>query len=738
MNFFERQDRARQQTRRLVMLFGLTVAAMSGGIYLAAVMFLGGGGRCLRAELPNSRTALASGAQLPGSGSGSRSGEFSGQLSRQTSRQLSELATTPAWLEVRRRRSYRSDFGYRRRSSPYVSGARSNCSPAETLLSRIWNPGLFVLVTGGTLAVIAIGSLFKIAQLSAGGRVVAEELGGRLLDPGQASAEERQLLNVVEEMAIAAGMAVPPVYLLDHESGINAFAAGFRPQDAVLGITRGSLEQLSRDQLQGVVGHEFSHILNGDMGLNIRLMGVINGILFIYIAGRMLMYTGSGSDRDGNSLAAFGFALMALGGIGMLGGRLIQSAASRQREFLADASSVQFTRNPDGIAGALEKIGQIGSRLATPQAETASHLFFGNTLNSFWSGDWFATHPPLAERIARIRNVPVETLQPQSGAIQPSYGAEYAAAGFAGSNTVVRPTHPVSPAEPPPSPAAFTPEHVVAQVGTVSPAHYAHARSLLAQLPESLREQVRHPQMAIATLYALFLDPEPGTVQTHQLQALQATEPAAIWELVLAQGAIVQSLEARLRLPLLDLTVPALRQCSPDILERVLASAERLAEADNHWSLSEFLQLLVLERRLEDYLANRSAKNHGSDPVHKSLGPVWSDCLQILSALASAGVKAGSQNPEQVAFTFQNGVQKLPGASPERLPATPPRWTQTGLKESLKRLRNLTPKLQQALITACAHTVLLDNDVTLAEAELLRAITITLDCPIPLFLTTAK
>jgi Zn-dependent protease with chaperone function len=607
-----------------------------------------------------------------------------------------------------------------------------------------------VLVTGTTLSVIAIGSLTKIAQLSAGGKVVAEELGGRRLDGENASPEERQLLNVVEEMAIAAGMAVPPVYLLDHESGINAFAAGFRSQDAVLGITRGCLEQLSRDQLQGVVGHEFSHILNGDMGLNIRLMGVINGILFIYIAGRMLMYTGSGSDRDGNSLGTFGLALMALGGIGMLGGRLIQSAASRQREFLADASAVQFTRNPDGIAGALEKIGQIGSRLATPQADRASHMFFGNTLNAFWSGDWFATHPPLTERIARIRNVPVETLQAQ--ALQSDVGAEPAIAGFAGISLKVSPASVSPPTSPstsssgsssasrPPgrAVAAVTPEQVVEQVGTVTPAHYAHTRSLLAQLPESLREQVRHPQAAIATLYALFVDPESGTVQTQQLQTLQETEPQAIWEMVLAQSAIIQSLDPRLRLPLLDLTVPALRQCSPDILERILASSERLAETDNHWSLSEFLQLLVLERRLEDDLANRSAKNHGKEALHKSLGPVWTDCLLVLSALASAGVKEGTQNPEQVAFTFQNGVLKLPGASPERIPPTPPRWTQTGLKESLNRLRQLTPKLQQALITACAHTVLLDSNVTLAEAELLRAITITLDCPIPPFLTVAR
>jgi hypothetical protein len=534
---------------------------------------------------------------------------------------------------------------------------------------------------------------------------------------------------------------VPPVYLLDQEAGINAFAAGFRPQDAVLGMTRGSLEQLSRDELQGVVGHEFSHILNGDMRLNIRLMGVLNGILFIYIAGRMLMYSGSSSDEEGNSLGLFGLALVGLGSIGLMGGRLIQSAASRQREFLADASAVQFTRNPDGIAGALEKIGQFSSQIASPKSETASHLFFGNVLSGLWSGDWFATHPPLAERIARVRGVPVAAVQAHTAMESGSeltqtsaMGSSAAMAGLAGSH---RSSPPVNSATS--QAARLTPEQVVEQVGQVTPAHYNHTRSLLSLIPENLREQIRHPQAAIATLYALFLEPATGQVQAQQLQTLQASEPQAIWDRVLAQSTLIQTLDPRLRLPLVDLTVPALRQCSPEILVRVLGALERLAEADDHWSLFEFLQLLVLQRRLEDYLSGNSGQQPaGKQRLHQSLGPLWSDCLLVLSALASAGVPSDNPNPDQVAFIFHHGVLKLPGAAPERIPKAPPSWTQAGLKESLERLRNLTPKLQQALINACAHAVLLDNNVTLIEAELLRAVTITLDCPMPPFLVTTK
>jgi Zn-dependent protease with chaperone function len=736
MNFFERQDHARQQTRRLVILFCLTVAAMTGGIYLAAVMFLGGGGgRCLRADLPERNVTTAA--------------TLSTTAGLTPAMTLQGEVIQP--LEIRRRGRGRggSNFNSRRRTSPFGYRSRrsrrsnGNCSPVESLLSRWWNPGLFLLVSGTTLGVIAFGSLTKIAQLSAGGKVVAEELGGKLLLPETADPQERQLLNVVEEMAIAAGMPVPPVYLLDQESGINAFAAGFRPQDAVLGMTRGSLEQLSRDELQGVVGHEFSHILNGDMRLNIRLMGVLNGILFVYIAGRMLMYSGSSSDEEGNSLGLFGLALVGLGGIGLLGGRLIQSAASRQREFLADASAVQFTRNPDGIAGALEKIGQFSSRVASPKSETASHLFFGNVLSGLWSGDWFATHPPLAERIARVRGVPLAAVQSQAAMVSTSELTQTSAmgttndvamAGFAGKHR----SRPSVTSTPPPA-SQLTPDQVVEQVGRVTPAHYNHTRALLSLIPDNLREQIRHPQAAIATLYALFLDPAAGRVQEQQLQTLQASEPQAIWAMVLEQCAIIQTLDPRLRLPLVDLTVPALRQCSPEILQRVLATLARLAEADDHWSLFEFLQLLVLQRRLEDYLGDSSGhKSVGKQRLHQSLGPLWSDCLLILSALASAGVPSDTPNPEQVAFIFHHGVLKLPGAAPERIPKVPPSWTQAELKQSLEHLRNLTPKLQQAVINACAHAVLLDNNVTLAEAELLRAVTIALDCPMPPFLVTEK
>src|SRR5262245_8913551 len=260
--------------------------------------------------------------------------------------------------------------------------------------------------TAAMLALVGGGTLFKVAQLSGGGTVVAERLGGRRIYPNSLDPTERRLLNVVEEMALASGVPVPPVFLLHEEKGINAFAAGFSPSDAVVGVTRGCAEQLTRDQLQGVIAHEFSHILNGDMRLNLRLIGVVAGILVMGLVGREMLriasFSGGGRSKKDNSsavLLVIGLVFMVLGFLGLFFGSLIKAAVSRQREFLADASAVQFTRNAEGIAGALKRIGSavFGSQVDNPRAAEASHMYFAEGLSSI-----FATHPPLTERIRCI------------------------------------------------------------------------------------------------------------------------------------------------------------------------------------------------------------------------------------------------------------------------------------------------------------------------------------------------
>src|SRR5262245_18680875 len=265
---------------------------------------------------------------------------------------------------------------------------------------------VFAVVAASTLAIIGCAMLFKTSQLRSGGGTVARLLGGKPVPLDPSDPKERQLRNVVEEMAIASGVPVPEIYVLDGESGINAFAAGWGPADAAVAVTRGCLESLDRDELQGVIAHEFSHVFHGDMRLNIRLMGVLFGIVCLATIGRILVRAmprgGSGKGKGGAAgVALFGVALILIGSLGVFFSRLIQAAVSRQREFFADASAVQYTRNPRGIGMALAKIGGLGARLETAHAQEASHMLFADGMRRFLGGG-FATHPPLEERVERV------------------------------------------------------------------------------------------------------------------------------------------------------------------------------------------------------------------------------------------------------------------------------------------------------------------------------------------------
>ena len=276
-------------------------------------------------------------------------------------------------------------------------------------LSYFYSWEEFAIVGLGVCLLVLGGSLFKALSLSGGGPTIAEMLGGRLVSHGTTDLQQRQLLNVVEEMAIAAGMPIPQVYLLS-DTSINAFAAGLSPANAVIGITEGTLTRLNREELQGVIAHEFSHIANGDMRLNIRLLAILHGILLIGLVGyfmfRSLRFAGRARKGAGGifALAAIGVGLMVIGYAGSFFGQWIKAIVSRQREYLADSSAVQFTRNKDGIAGALKKIGgssHVGSYLSSPSAPEYSHAYFANGISSFWQS-LFATHPPLETRIRRI------------------------------------------------------------------------------------------------------------------------------------------------------------------------------------------------------------------------------------------------------------------------------------------------------------------------------------------------
>src|SRR5690554_370205 len=296
----------------------------------------------------------------------------------------------------------------------HVESGDDLLDPTSRPLSVWWDLQAFGIATFATLAVVGGGTLIKIRELAkGGGSLVCEQLGGTFIDLRTTDIEEQRLINIVQEMSIASGVSVPLLYVLEKEQSINAFAAGFSPNNAAIAVSKGALELLTRDELQGVIAHEFSHILNGDMRMNIRMIGVLHGILMIGVGGFTLMRLGLGggstsrrSKGDGAvPLIVVGAALVVVGYGGRLIGRVIKSAISRQREFLADASAVQFTRNPDGLAGALKKIGgwPAGSQIDSVNAEQISHMFFGNGVEkSYWFSSLFSTHPSLQDRVRRI------------------------------------------------------------------------------------------------------------------------------------------------------------------------------------------------------------------------------------------------------------------------------------------------------------------------------------------------
>jgi Zn-dependent protease with chaperone function len=585
-----------------------------------------------------------------------------------------------------------------------------------------WDPPTFAGILLAVSLLIAVASFHKARKLSAGGSAVAEMLGARAISPDTADLAERRLRNVVEEMAIASGVPVPAVYVMDKENGINAFAAGHTPNDAAVIVTKGTLQHLGRDELQGVIAHEFSHILNGDMRLNIRLIGVLFGILLIGITGRGLLRGMSRSrSRDSGWALIVGLALLIIGYIGTLAGRIIQAAVSRQREFLADSSAVQFTRNPLGLAGALKKIGglEVGATIHAHEAEQASHLFFGQGVRIRLFSGWLATHPPIAERVRRIDpNFDGEFPPESANAAAPLTDAEFtappvmaAAAETAtfGDRTLI----------------AARPASVVAHVGNPTAAHLDHAATLLGRIPPPLREAAQTPAGAASLLYALlFADDE--TVRQGQIGTLRG---AKLEDMDLAAQLFpdVQALDAHLKLPLLDLATSALRQIGGDGRSRLLRQVEALVIGAGQLTLFEFCVQRTLARRRSPGPGRPGAT------AYKSFDAVSKDLAVLLAALANAG---NPTDPDAAGRAFLAGVSRLPMAARKDVdiaqPDAPPSLAAIG--SALDRLGFAAPNIKQATIDACAHCAFDGREMTVEDAELLRVISIALDCPLPPFL----
>jgi len=572
---------------------------------------------------------------------------------------------------------------------------------ASQMETTPWDWRLFLGIGVAVTSVVGLSSLFKISSLRGGGHTVASMMNGRLLEPSSNDPNERKLLNVVEEMAIASGSSPPPVYLMAEEEGINAFAAGYSPNDAVIGVTRGCVEKLSRDELQGVIAHEFSHILNGDMRLNIRLMGVVFGILVVGIIGwhvlRTAAFTRTRSGRGGGAAVVLlvALALVLIGSIGTFFGKWIKAAVSRQREYLADASAVQFTRNPDGISGALKKIGGFvrGSKMHNGNTEEISHMLFSQGLSGFFSSI-LATHPPLKERIRRIDSTFDGRFAEIPDLKRPHPAPDLAAAGVSSLSGI-------------------------SQIGQPTKEHVRHAHQLTENLPPALKSAAHESYGARAVVYALLTSAE-SSARERQLKHLEAHADRNVYEETLKLLDAVKELDPNARLPLIDMTCPALRELSADQFAAFRRNVTGLIRAD--------AKLDIFEWALSQALLRHLGANFGKKrrlPQYYSLKRLKRPCVTLLSALAHVG----HATVEEARSAFAEGAQHLPleGLSL----AAPEQCGLDALDKAQRVLCTVKPRLKKQILTACAVSVSADSKVTVMEGELLRGIADSLDCPMP-------
>lgn len=605
-------------------------------------------------------------------------------------------------------------------------------------LRHIVPPALLTIGAAGTAAVIFAVSLWNIARLAGDGEEVARMAGARQVASAASDPLERRLLNVVEEMAIAAGVRVPKVFVMDDERGINAFAAGWDASNAVVAVTRGALETLNRDELQGVIGHEFSHILNADMRLNIRMIGVLAGIVFLSAIGGFVMRSvsqGRGrKDSGAFALFVFGLLLFVIGYVGLFFARLIKAAVSREREFLADSSSVQFTRNPDGLAGALDQIraGAAGTRIANRYAEEMAHMYFGQAIN-VWLGGLFDTHPPLDERIARIRPGFAPTRYRNSRAKPESADAEARALDRREAAAAVLASVPAAAAGLAGETGRRSGDQTVAWgrsagessalVGRIDSAHVDYAARLLAALPDGLRARLRDAQGARAALVALLLAPKEEVMQA-QLAALKSAGLDALGAAARELAPALNRLGAGFHLAVVDLALPALKSAGEPQQRELIAALEAVIHADRRVSLHEFVILTLLRVQLAAPAKPRAAK-------YASLEAVRDQAALLVSLLARAGARSASAPAADQAANdaFRAALREMDLG--EGAPLAASALTLDAIGRSLDVLRELAPLAKARLIKGLFAAATADGTIRVVEAELLRLAGAVLDCPLP-------
>ncbi|WP_010452177.1 M48 family metallopeptidase [Vibrio rotiferianus] len=559
-----------------------------------------------------------------------------------------------------------------------------------------------LLCFAGVVLIVAISSMIRLSDLSSnGGRGVAESIGGKLISSNTIDAKHRRLLNVVEEMSIASGIPVPPVYVMQEERGINAFAAGMSIDDAVIGVTQGALDTFTRDELQGVIAHEFSHILNGDMRMNTRLIGVLFGFTCIAHFGHLVLdnthhtsrvsRSSSDSDKGFAVIMLIAIVCLVLGWVGTLFGSMIKAAISRQREFLADASAVQFTRNDQGISGALKKIGghASGSSLKANASNQMSHMMFGQSSLSGFTG-LFATHPPLEERIRRI---------------EPSWDGSFSRGSQR--QTSAFETGQVSGFA---SDADFGSQDLKAPVETPTSSELSETgRLLISQLPQDLVDIAREPYSS--RFIALMLIFDGSDVQREMIKGhIPMVSHAKLlpW--------LDYELPTHLRLPLLELAVPALKALSEGQKNRLCQVLRELSQTDNHYSLGEWCVINLLEKQLlTSFAFTRQSK---------SLMQLMESVHWLLRELAWVS----HSEKDKAQYAFNSALTSL-GLPKTQLPDANQDWRLS--RAALELLLQLNPKQRILFVKACRLAIESDGQITVAEGELYRVIACFLEVPEP-------
>jgi len=585
-----------------------------------------------------------------------------------------------------------------------------------------WNRSRFFWVSGITFALIAVGSAYKLYQLQqGGGAAVAEMLGGKRLASNTHDVLLRRLVNVVEEMAIASGLPVPPIYIMN-QSGINAFAAGFSVSDTVIGVTRGAIDMLHRDELQGVIAHEFSHILHGDTRMNMRMMGLLHGMTLISDTG-MLLLTARSSTRYSRrqrsthpAMFVLGFLLFLVGLIGMVLADLIKRAVSRQREFLADASAVQFTRNPEGIANALKVIGgyKQGSQVHHNEAAALGHFFFSNALKraatSIGSTRWWASHPPLLQRIQRIEpsfRGHITIIEQQDK--QQRVLAE-ARLGF--TQAMAADVQPIDAAN-------YDYQAWLTAIGKPEKAMLARASERLQRIPARLRDFAYDSYTARAVCYALLLD--VNDKQRHIQMALleKSADKNVLREMLDIQREVV-GLPAELRLPLIDLMLPALKTLSQQQYHIFVKNIRLLIQADHRINLFEYMLQRLLLRHLKPSFSSVQIRR----VKYRTIQALRAECGCVLGILIAYGSHA---EPEVLFKTITMDLLGVP------MPWPPVRVLQLSrLNEALNTFECAAPRVKKALLAASMQVILADGLLHVKESEALRAIADGMDCPVPM------